>query len=113
MKIAFAVLSICGLIFPVLCFGLHFSGRGEAAWPEFFAAPFRTWVISGFTWDLLITATACTLWMYSESRRLKIPGFYWHFAAIFLVGICFAFPTFLFRREKYLQLRAASGESHV
>ena len=105
MKIVFACLSICGLFFPVLCFGLHFSGRGEVAWPEFFAAPFATWVISGFTWDLLITASACTIWMHSESRRLKIPGFYWHFAAIFLVGICFALPTFLFRRELYLPLR--------
>jgi len=105
MKIAYACLSICGLFFPVLCFGLHFSGRGEVAWTEFFAAPFATWVISGFTWDLLITATACTLWMYSESRRLKIPGFYWHFAAIFLVGICFALPTFLCRREGYLPTR--------
>ena len=102
MKIAFAFLSICGLLFPVLCFSLHFSQRGEAAWHEFFAAPFATWVISGFTWDLLITAAACTIWMSSESRRLKMPGFHWHFLAIFLVGICFALPTFLFRREGYL-----------
>lgn len=102
MKIAFAFLSICGLLFPVLCFSLHFSQRGEAAWREFFAAPFATWVISGFTWDLLITAAASTIWMSSEARRLKMPGFHWHFLAIFLVGICFALPTFLFRREGYL-----------
>jgi len=102
MKMAYAFLSICGLLFPVLCFSLHFSQRGEAAWHEFFAAPFATWVISGFTWDLLITAAACTIWMSSEARRLKMPGFHWHFLAIFLVGICFALPTFLFRREGYL-----------
>jgi hypothetical protein len=40
--------------------------------------------------------------MSSEARRLKMPGFHWHFLAIFLVGICFALPTFLFRREGYL-----------
>jgi hypothetical protein len=40
--------------------------------------------------------------MATEAKRLKIPGFYWHFAFIFLVGICFALPTFLYRREYYV-----------
>jgi len=55
MKIAFACLSICGLFFPVLCFGLHFSGRGEVEWSEFFAAPFATvgrtgWEVFAYVW---------------------------------------------------------------
>lgn len=102
MRIVYGVLSVAGLLLPVWCFGLHFSSRGADAWSEFFSAPFQTWVISGFTWDLLITATAAAIWMRSESTRLKMPGFVGHFLLIFAVGICFALPTFLFRREAYL-----------
>ncbi len=108
MRLFYGSLSVAGFLLPILCFSLHFSRRGETAWSEFFAAPFATWIISGFTWDLLITATAATVWMKSESSRLKMTGFGWHFLAIFAVGICFALPTFLFRREAYL-LRHLNG----
>jgi len=106
MKTFYAIASGFGLLLPIFCFSKHFIGRGDSAWPEFFAAPFSTWVLSGFTWDLLLTATVRTIWMSIEARRLKIPGFYWHFAAIFLVGICFALPTFLLRREAYVDARS-------
>ncbi len=109
MRLFYGLLSVAGFLLPVLCFSLHFTGRDETAWSEFFAAPFATWVISGFTWDLLVTATAAAVWMNSESRRLKMNGFGWHFLAIFAVGICFALPTFLFRREVYLSKVAASN----
>lgn len=102
LRYVYAALSVAGLILPMVCFGIHFTRGGERAWGEFFAAPFATWVISGFSWDLMLTATGCTIWMVSESRRLGMRGLGWHIAGIFLVGICFALPTFLYRREKYL-----------
>ena len=108
MKFVYGVLSILGLLLPVVCFTNHFVFRGDSAWTEFFAAPFATWVISGFSWDLILTATACTIWMVSESKRLKMRGFIWHFIAIFLVGICFALPSFLYRRERVLEHQRAT-----
>ena len=102
MRLFYGILSVAGFLLPVLCFSLHFMRQGDTAWREFFAAPFATWVISGFTWDLLVTATAAAVWMKAESGRLKMPGFGWHFLAIFAVGICFALPTFLYRRESYV-----------
>jgi hypothetical protein len=56
----------------------------------------------------MITATACAVCMGSEAKRLKIPGFGWHFVAIFLVGMCFALPTFLYRRQAILERLAKS-----
>jgi hypothetical protein len=103
MKYVYAALSVLGFSMPVVCFTNHFVYRGDSAWAEFFAAPFATWVIAGFSWDLILTATACTIWMAAESKRLQMKGFVWHFVAIFLVGICFALPTFLFRREYHLE----------
>lgn len=102
MKNVYLILSLLGLILPMVCFGFHFTGRPDNAWQEFFAAPFATWVISGFSWDLLLTASTVTIWMQVESKRLRMSGFWWHFLLIFAVGICFALPTFLYRREKHL-----------
>lgn len=103
LRNVYILLAILGLVMPMVCFGMHFSRGGDRAWGEFFAAPFATWVISGFSWDLMLTAAACTIWMASESKRLGMRGFVWHFILIFLVGICFALPTFLVRREGYLK----------
>lgn len=108
MRQVYACLSVLGLILPMICFGIHFSRPDQNAWGEFFTAPFATWVISGFSWDLMITATACAVWMGSEAKRLKLPGFGWHFVAIFLVGMCFALPTFLYRRQAILDRLAKS-----
>lgn len=105
LRYIYGCLSVAGLILPMVCFGIHFSQGSDDAWQQFFAAPFATWVISGFSWDLILTATACTLWMASESQRLAMRGFVWHFLLIFLVGICFALPTFLYRRERTLLAR--------
>ncbi|AMV31966.1 hypothetical protein VN12_07580 [Pirellula sp. SH-Sr6A] len=103
MRILYLILSILGFIAPMVCFGVHFGSRGETAWSEFFAAPYATWVISGFSWDLMVTATAATLWMHQESKRLRMKGFIWHLLLIFAVGVCFSLPTFLYRREKHLR----------
>jgi hypothetical protein len=46
--------------------------------------------------------------MGSEAKRLKLSGFGWHFVAIFLVGMCFALPTFLYRRQAILERLAKS-----
>ncbi len=102
MRTVYGLLSLLGLILPMVCFGIHFGSSGEGAWGEFFAAPFATWVISGFSWDLMITATASAVWMGREAKRLGMRGYGWHFLAIFVVGMCFALPTFLYRRERYL-----------
>jgi hypothetical protein len=106
----YAILSVAGLILPMVCFGIHFTQGSDRAWEQFFAAPFATWVISGFSWDLILTATACTVWMLSESKRLAMRGFAWHCLLIFVVGICFALPTFLYRRERALLARQLSPD---
>jgi hypothetical protein len=95
MRNIYLALSIIGLIMPMICFGVHFTSRGDNAWSEFFAAPFATWVISGFSWDLMITATTITLWMQREAKRLKMPGFYWHFG-----GYMFCFANFSLPQRK-------------
>lgn len=102
MKWVYLALAIAGLVLTSVCFGIHFSTRGAAAWPEFWGAPFASWAISGFTWDLLLVATVAMVWMRRESQRLGVPGFWIYFVLTFAVGICFAFPLFLYRRENAL-----------
>ncbi len=44
MRLFYGSLSVAGFLLPVLCFGLHFTRRGETAWSELFSVPFATWV---------------------------------------------------------------------
>jgi hypothetical protein len=95
----------------MICFGIHFGGNPADGWTQFWAAPFASWVISGFSWDLMITATACTTWMVVESRRLKMGGVIWQVALVFAVGMSCSLPLFLYRREAKLFARQTVTES--
>jgi hypothetical protein len=105
MRSIYIVLFILGTLFPMVCFGKHFGGGSADAWAQFWAAPFASWVISGFSWDLIITASACTTWMIVESRRLKMGGVVWQVLLVFAVGMSCSLPLFLFRRETRLRAR--------
>jgi len=100
LTVFYWVMAVVGFVLPVICFAVHFGNSVDAqAWPQFFAAPWLTWATAGFSWDLIITATTLTVWMSVESRRMGMPGLWWNLAIIFLVGMSFALPVFLLRRE--------------
>jgi len=106
--IIYSFMAIIGFILPMICFGYHFGSGMADAWPKFFAAPWLTWATAGFSWDLLITATTLVIWICAESRRLSMPGVGWNLAVVFLVGMSFALPVFLLRREWKIQSIAKS-----
>jgi hypothetical protein len=103
MRNVYLLMFVLGTIFPVVCFSMHFTNGQAGGWPQFWAAPFATWVISGFSWDLILTATTATIWMVSESRRLQMKGILWQILLIFAIGICCSLPLFMLRREGRLQ----------
>ena len=103
LTVFYGMMAFVGFILPMICFGVHFGNSVDAqAWPRFFAAPWLTWATAGFSWDLMITATTLTVWMSVESRRMGMRGLWWNLAIIFLVGMSFALPVFLLRRERRL-----------
>ncbi len=52
--------------------------------------------------DLLLGAGAITVWIVSESRRLKMKNLWIVIVGTFLVAFAFAAPLFLFLRERRL-----------
>lgn len=62
--------------------------------------------------DLLIGASAVTIWMVVESRRLKMRHLWLVLLSSVTIAFAFAAPFFLFLRERRLaELAAESGES--
>lgn len=53
--------------------------------------------------DLAIGATAVTLWMVVESRRLRMRGLLWVLLSCITIAFAFGAPLFLHLRERRLQ----------
>ena len=52
--------------------------------------------------DLAIGATAVTIWMVSESRRLRVRGIGWILLSCVTIAFAFGAPMFLYLRERRL-----------
>jgi hypothetical protein len=52
--------------------------------------------------DLAIGATAVTIWMGSESRRLRVRGIGWILLSCVTIAFAFGAPMFLYLRERRL-----------
>jgi len=53
--------------------------------------------------DLMIGATAVTIWIVNESRRLQMRGLPWVLLSCLTIAFAFGAPFFLFLRERRLQ----------
>jgi len=60
--------------------------------------------------DLAIGATAVTIWMVSESRRLSMRGIAWVLLSCVTIAFAFGAPLFLHLRERRLAELARAGQ---
>lgn len=87
-----AVFNIRGVLEP--------SGNLLAAW---FANP----ATSSLSIDLLVTASAASIFIILEGRRLGIKWPWLYVLASFITAVAFTFPLFLAVRERHLDQREA------
>jgi hypothetical protein len=59
--------------------------------------------------DLAVGATAVTIWMVVESRRLGMRGLGWVLLSCVTVAFAFGAPLFLYLRERRLRELARQG----
>jgi hypothetical protein len=59
--------------------------------------------------DLAVGATAVTIWMVSESRRLRMRGLVWVLLSCVTIAFAFGAPLFLYLRERRLRELGATG----
>jgi len=96
--LAFLALAIAGLLGQLVLFGVFLAdnglGLGEFA-DQIFAS---TIAVLAFA-DLMTCAVVFLAWLPREARRAGMHR-WWPFALATLGGLCFAFPLFLYARER-------------
>jgi hypothetical protein len=74
----------------------------EPSGDTFFAAWFANPSVSSLSWDLLATASAASIFIVLEGRRLGIRWYWLYVVASFVTAVGFTFPLFLAVRERQL-----------
>ena len=83
----------------------------EPSGETFFAAWFANPSVSSLSWDLLATASAASIFIIVEGRRLGI-RWYWAYVLVsFVTAVGFTFPLFLAVRERHLARTTTEGVS--
>lgn len=83
-------------------------GPGEQA---FFAAWFANPSVSSLAWDLLAVASAASIFIVLEGRRLGIRWYWLYVVASFVTAVGFTFPLFLAVRERRLDRLALGADA--
>ena len=96
-SIFYFLLSVAGLI-GTWYFNLMAIKQGR----DFFADWSSTPAVSSATTDLLIAASAASIFMFYESKRLKMKYVWFFILGSFVTAIAFTFPLFLAFRERKL-----------
>jgi len=74
----------------------------------FFAAWFANPSVSSLSWDLLATASAASIFIILEGRRLGIRWYWAYVIFSFVTAVAFTFPLFLAVRERHLARTGAA-----
>ena len=101
LTFAYLLLAAAGLVLPWY-FNLAFIAQGGSFAPApFVAAVSANALTTGITWDVYLAAAAASVWMLADARRSGLRGAWLHVALTFAVGLAFAYPLYLARREAY------------
>ncbi|KEF42086.1 MAG: hypothetical protein ER33_07600 [Cyanobium sp. CACIAM 14] len=107
----YLVLALCGAVLPWLA-NLDFIQASGSAFDLglFFQMANANPAARSLSSDLAVGATAVTIWMVRESRRLRMRGLPWVLLSCVTIAFAFGAPLFLHLRERRLQeLARANG----
>jgi Terpene cyclase DEP1 len=115
-KHLYLLLAILGFIAPYyffVSFLLRYGPDGQIFLQQLFATPISTF----FAVDLLLASVVFLRFIWQESRRYAMADTWLSVLALFLGGLSFALPLFLYLRQFRLDARLArptrSIESHA
>lgn len=96
-----------GLVVPLLLFGFYLADNGFDIEMMFSDAVDNT-VALAILCDITIACLVFWSWAVEEGPRLGIRRWWLIFPATLLIGLCFAFPLFMYWRERALHGTAAA-----
>ena len=97
--ITFLALAIAGLLGQLALFGVFLADHGLDL-GEFADQIFSSTIAALTFADLMMCAVVFLAWLPREAARMGIRR-WWPFALATLGGLCFAFPLFLYFRERH------------
>lgn len=104
LPFAYLILSILGAILPWQANLEFIQNSPEPGFniSAFFEDASLTAAARSLSRDLVIGATAVSIWIVVEGRRLKIKGWWVALVASFTISFACGAPLFLFLRERHL-----------
>lgn len=99
LRLIFLALTVWGAIHPMAHYAIFIwqSGEGFAGMIDAWFANHST---TGLAWDLLITSIAAAVWILTESVQRRTWRNLLAIPAIFLIGLAFGLPLYLFLRSR-------------
>jgi EamA domain-containing membrane protein RarD len=101
MQWLYLIVAILGTLIPFSCFVPFLMNHGIDL-PLLIRQLFQNNVSSSFGLDVLISAVALFLFVFSEGRRRKMKNLWAYVICTLFFGVSSAFPLFLFFRERKL-----------
>ena len=98
MKWLYLFLAIIGVILPYTAL-IPFIQENGNDMVKLFSMQFNEHGTTFFAYDLLLAGTVATIFMIVEGAKKKVKGYGFAVAGVFLVGVCFGLPFFLYLRE--------------
>jgi hypothetical protein len=97
----YLALSVIGLIGPFAVYMLMHQGHENTIY--LLISPLSSTYTAVFAADLLISMIVFWIFMTGEARKLAMRNWWLYILASVTVGLSFAFPLFLYFREKQLE----------
>ena len=92
------VLAAAGLLLPWAFHLEYLAGGGSFAPGPFLAAVSANPLTTGITIDVYLAAIAASIWIVRDARQRGLRAWHWVLMC-FAVGLAFAWPLYLARRE--------------
>ncbi|OLE54719.1 MAG: hypothetical protein AUG51_07090 [Acidobacteria bacterium 13_1_20CM_3_53_8] len=103
MQWLFLVAAILGTILP-FSYLVPFLATHGLDLPLFFKQLFQNNASAFFGMDVIVSALALWLFVFSEGRRLRMKHLWVYILCTLLVGVSLGLPLFLFFRERKLNV---------
>ena len=101
MQWLFLIAAILGTILPLSFFAPFVAAHGLNM-PLFFRQLFENNVSASFGMDVIVSALALCLFVFTEGRRRGMRHLWVYVLCTLLVGVSLGLPLFLFFRERKL-----------
>jgi hypothetical protein len=108
-KYLYLFLSVIGFVVPYYFFISFLLAHGLNA-RIFFQQLFGTLISTFFAVDLLLSGIVFIVFLHQDARRYSMKHQWIYLVALFMVGVSFALPMFLWARESHLEGRGQVGE---